>query len=125
MQLPGQAGSLPPLVQAEIDSILRRWGGLLKLEHFEGRPIETMLDIGERNSMLALEDFGRNDPTSMRSPTAYLIGCLKKFGGKRVGETTGRDRERGGGGRGDVRGRGRGRGGGGGRYGSSRGYQPY
>ncbi len=113
VQLPGPTGSLPPLIQAEIDSILRRWGGLLKLEHFEGRPCDMMHAIGEGNAMRALEEFGRNDPNSMRSPTAYLIGCLKKFsgdGGDAGGDDGGRPRGRGGG-RGDGRGRGRGGGG--------------
>ncbi|KAH7616900.1 hypothetical protein NADE_001706 [Nannochloris sp. 'desiccata'] len=129
VQLPGQLGALPPVVQGEIDSILRRWGGLLKLEHFEGRPCDIMHAIGENASVRALEDFGRNDPKSMRSPTAYLIGCLKKFGGDRE-DGGGRSRGGRGGGRGDRDGggRGRGRGGGGrGRGGRSppRNYAPY
>jgi len=118
VQLPGQLGALPPIVQSEIDSILRRWGGLLKLEHFEGRPCDMMQAIGEGAAVRALEDFGRNDPHSMRSPTAYLIGCLKKFGGDRD-DARGRSR----GGRGGGRGRGAGRGRGG--RSPPRSYAPY
>lgn len=110
VQLPGQLGALPPIVQVEIDSILRRWGGLLKVEHFEGRPCDMMLAISEGAAVRALEDFGRNDPNSMRSPTAYLIGCLKKFGGER--DDGGRSRGSKWAGRGGRDGGGRGRGGG-------------
>ena len=118
VQLPGPCGSLPPPVQTEIDGILRQWGGLLKLEHFEGKALDLLHQVGERNALFALEEFGRNDPTHMRSPTAYLIGCLKKFDGSSrpppEGEGYrggGRGAPRGGGGRRGGRGGG-GRGGG-------------
>ena len=36
--------------------------------------------MGPEAALRGLEDFARNDPRSMRSVTAYLIGCLKQYG---------------------------------------------
>jgi hypothetical protein len=35
--------------------------------------------MGPERALQGLEEFGGNDPRSMRSVTAYLIGCLKKY----------------------------------------------
>ena len=41
--------------------------------------------MGPEAALRGLDDFARNDPRSMRSVTAYLIGCLKQYQEVRLG----------------------------------------
>ena len=80
VQLPGPAGSLSPAIQSKIDEILGTWDGLLKLEHFDERAIEQLSRMPESEAVRILTAFGRNNPSSMRNPSAYLNGCLRRAG---------------------------------------------
>jgi hypothetical protein len=43
--------------------------------------------MGVESALRGLDEFAGNDPRSMRSVTAYLIGCLKKY--QEVGRDSG------------------------------------
>jgi hypothetical protein len=114
---PGNIASLPTSLQLSVSKIVQKAAGYIRLEHFDARSVEMLKHIGEDMGKLALEDFANRDPAKMRNPTAYLIGCLRKYTGNipvavlpvREKHTFGM---RGGGGRDGGGGRGRGRDGG-------------
>ena len=112
IRLPGPCGDLSPALQAAIDRLLGQWGGLLKLDHFDDRVVDALSRMREPVAVHALEEFGHNDPTQMRNPTAYLLGCLRKYERRSASEFppngSGMEGGRGRGGRGRGRG-GRGR----------------
>ena len=79
IKLPGPCGNLSPSLQATIDRILVKWGGLLKLDHFDERVADALSTFPDEDRALqALEEFGENNPSQMRNPTAYLLGCLRR-----------------------------------------------
>lgn len=124
---PGNIASLPISLQLEVSKIVQKSAGYIKSEHFDARSVEMLKHIGEDMGKLALEDFANRDPTKMKNPTAYFIGCLGKYTGNipvavlpvKENHTFGRGRGRGG--RGDGGGGRGGRDGGGERGGGGRG----
>lgn len=77
IQLPGPAGTLSPAIQAEIDDVIQKMRGLIKLDHFTERVVNSLHGAKESNILRAFEDFKKTNPNSMKNPMGYLIGCLK------------------------------------------------
>ncbi|KAL4853841.1 hypothetical protein ACK3TF_005216 [Chlorella vulgaris] len=79
LQLPGPCGDLAPPIQERIALLVDGSDGMVRLDHFDIRIIDMMQKMGVESALRGLDEFAGNDPRSMRSVTAYLIGCLKKY----------------------------------------------
>ena len=114
VNLPGPAGSLSQQVQSKIDEILGNpsWIGQVTLDNFDDRLV-GMLRRDEDKAYQVLDEFNRAEPSKVRNPSAYLVGCVRNaFSNPRSGPERGP--------------RGRGRFGSGGRgRGQAQRYNPY